>query len=123
MVLPGRCGKTYRTAVYHAAGNGDTGRELEALSLQGPVHLSQISEFVTALCSGGPGLDEFENFGAHFGDGSTGADSLQQRDQALHKLSGCDLGEEVGATILDAGVGELDGLATKSSKAGFAARG
>lgn len=33
---------------------------------------------------------------------------LEQRDQVVHKVAGCDLGEEVGAAILDTGVCQLE---------------
>ena len=110
--------KTYRATIQHAAGNGDSGRELETLPLQRPVHLPDVSKFVAAFGSRGPGLDELEDLGAHFGVDGAGADCFEKGHQTLHELSGCDLGEEVGAAILDAGVGELVKLATKSSPPG-----
>jgi hypothetical protein len=66
------------------------------------------------LGSRGPGLDELEDFGAHFGIHGAGTDGLEQRNQALHELSGGDFGEKVRTAIFNAGVGELVELAAMS---------
>lgn len=104
--------QAYRTAVYHAARDGDARGKLEALALQGLVDLPNVSEFVAAFGGGGPGLDELEDLGADLGVDADGADGFEERHQALHELAGGDLGEEMGTAILDAGVGELGRLVT-----------
>jgi hypothetical protein len=108
--------ETYRVTVDHAAGNSDSGRKLVTLPLQGLVHLSDITEFVTAFRGCGPQLNELEYFGAHFGVHGTRTDRFEKRHQALHKLSRGYLGEKVGTTIFNAGIGELPKLAVKSAR-------
>lgn len=104
--------RTYRAAVDHAARDGDSGREVVALSLQLLVDLSDVSKFVTTLGCGSPGLYQLKNLMLDFVIYGGGTNGLEQGGQVVHKLSGGDLGEEVGAAILDACVGKLpSGLA------------
>ncbi len=96
-------------AVDHAAGDCDLGREAEAFSLQAVVHRADIRQLVSSLCRSGPALNEVEDLLLDVLVHCSHAICLEQRDQVVHKLAGCDLGEEVGAAILDAGVCQLEG--------------
>jgi hypothetical protein len=84
--------QSYRTAVYHAAGHSDLGREMVAFSLQCLVYLPDVDEIVPAFRSRGPRLDQLEDFGSHFAVDGSRSYGLKEGSKVVHELSGGDFG-------------------------------
>lgn len=99
--------ETYCTAVDHAAGDSHLGRELVAFALHRLVHFANVAQFVPALCGSSPRLYQLQDLRFDLRVDSSGPDGLQERCQVIHELLGCNLGEEVGAAVLEASIGKL----------------
>lgn len=98
---------TYGAAIQHTACNVLLGRELEAFSLQISVDLIDVYQIAPALCSDCPRLDETQHPPLHFLVRRNGSMSFQQRCKVVHELARGNLGDEVCASVLYAGIGEL----------------
>lgn len=54
-----------------------------------------------------PSLYQFEHLGPHLQVDGSWSGGFQERDKIIHEFPGGDLGEEMGAAILDAGICKL----------------
>lgn len=96
-------------AVEHATGNVLFGRELIAFSLEAAIDVVDVAQGEAALCCSGPRLDELEHLVLDIGVGRHGWRCFQQRRHVVEELARSYLLDEVGAAILDARVGEVEG--------------
>jgi len=103
----GATADAYRTAINHATGDADPGREHKTLPLKRLVDFADIIQLVSALGSRCPRLYQLEDLIADFGVDGGWSDGFQEGDQVVQKLARGNLHEEMGSTILYAGVSEL----------------
>jgi hypothetical protein len=101
--------RTDCAAIEHVARDVLLWGEVEAFALQTVVDVVNVAQVATALCSDSPGLDELEHLVFDVVVGSDVGRGLEQRRQVVHELARRDLLDEVGAAILDACVGEVEG--------------
>jgi hypothetical protein len=99
---------THSTAINHTAGDVFSGREPEALVLEGPIDLVDIDQVGAAIGSSCPCLNELQHLALDSIVWGNRRGGLQQRCQVVHELARGDLGDEVCATVLDACVCELE---------------
>lgn len=92
-------------AVEHAAGNLLPRWEVESFVLQCSVAFREVVQAVLSLRTNSPVLDELEHLASNLRVASIRR--LQQADQVVHELPAGDLLHKVAASILDAGVGEI----------------
>jgi len=100
----------WRSAAFqHVARNFLLGGEVEALVLQGVVDFVDVSQADSALCGSGPALDQLQHLALDIMVGCNSGRCAEQRGHVVEKLSGGDFLNEVGATVLDARVSEIQG--------------
>jgi hypothetical protein len=105
------CGSegTHCAAVEHVARDVLLWREVEAFALQTVVDVVDVAQVAAALGGDGPGLDELEHLVLDIVVGGDVGRGLEERRQVVHELARCDLLDEVGAAVLDACIGEIEG--------------
>ena len=102
-----------RRGVEHTARNVLLGREVEALVLEGTICLGDVCQAVSPLRRRCPGLDQFQNLALDLcihwlRRGTRIAARLHQTAQVIHELSARNLEHEVAASILDAGIRQVE---------------
>lgn len=96
-------------AIEHACGELNLGRECETFLLQAFVDFVDVGQVVSALCGTRPGLDEIEDLLFDVFVDSSDAVGFEEGDEIVEELARGDFGQEVGAAVLDAGIGEFQG--------------
>lgn len=96
-------------AVEHAAGNLGLWWEVKTFSLQRLVGLANVYQVGPSLCSSGPRLDQFKYLLLDLViQGSTSV-SLEEGCEIVDELARGNFSHEMGASILDARVGKVQG--------------